>query len=232
MTDIEFSPLSEQVHIIVGPAPEGRLSFELEEEVETIWQQERTKFGLFDTLLFSVSSFTEQKIVGHFVHYRYYIASQKSKALQEALQIYPLKTSALCICRNHLLVGLRDTTLMDYPGFMECVPTGYIEARSFMHQEVDFVGNIMWKLQQEARLTEKSLREVHTLGLYYQPEIATYDIGLTLKVDLLEQEMEIEGTKEYPLLSWYSFKEFEEILRQPSSKIVPLSCALWQNFQK
>lgn len=231
-SEISRSPLSNQVSIILQENPELDLPLKLEEEVETIWQSEKAKRPLYDSFLFSLTSYDEHRLVGRFVKYRYFIASRQSPKLQEILQIYPLGVSGLCLCHGCVLVGIRDSKLSSYGGYFECVPSGGIEARAYMHGEVDFVAQAMWELQEEARISEKKVREVHPLGLYYSPKDGVYDIGLQIRLDLLEQEMETDGTEEYPLLKWYSYKEFEKKLHDPDANMVPLSRALWKSHKE
>ena len=72
---------------------------------------------------------------------------------------------------------------------------------------------------------------MHVLGLYYCPQTGVYDIGLVIRIDVLEQKMGVSGTPEYPLLHWYTFDEFEQKLASPNVKIVPLSKALWNTYR-
>ncbi len=228
--EIEHTSVSKQLRIVLEEHPDLEIPVKLEEEVESIWQHEKQNRTLYDSFLFSVRAVDTDRIVGRFVKYRYFIASRKSKELQEALQIYPLGVSCVCICRSQVLVGVRDVKLSTYGGYLECVPSGSVEARSYMHGEVDYVAQAMWELQEEARIGEKMVREVHPLGLYYSPQDELYDLGLFIRLDLTEQEMVPEGTKEYPLLNWYSRKEFEKKLHDPSAKVVPTSKALWHTY--
>lgn len=229
-SEIEHNRLSKQFHIILDEHPQLEVPVKLEEEVEAIWTKEKQKRNLYDSFLFSVTSSNEERIVGRFVKYRYFIASRVKKELQEALRIYPLGVSAVCIAQSKVLVGIRDTKLSSYGGYLECVPSGSIEARAYMHAEVDYVAQAMWELQEEARLSEKSVREVHPLGLYYSQVDELYDIGLLIRLDLTEQEMVPDGTQEYPLLTWYTRKEFEHKLHEPELKVVPLTRALWRDY--
>jgi len=225
--EISRTALAQNVRIILEGPPELILPLALEEEVEVIWQQEKAKYNLYEGFVFSVSSYDETRIVGRFVHYRHYIASRQSPELQEIMQIYPLGISGLCICDKNVLVGIRDTKLATYGGYYECVPSGSIEARAYMHGEVDFVAQAMWELAEEAKIGEKKVQEVHTLGLYFSPQDGTYDLGLLLRVNLLETEMQDSDSPEYPLLQWHTFADFKKKLSSPEVKIVPMSRVLW-----
>lgn len=228
MTGIKYYPISPNVRVILEPHPTLQLPAKLEEEVEAIWQTENMKRTLYDALIFSVHSFTESQITGKFVHYRYYIASLQSLKLQHVLKIYPLGVSAVTMCRDMQLVGIRDKALTSYPGYYESVPSGGIEARAYMQGEVDFVAQAMWELAEEAHIGEQNVLEVHPLGLFYSEEDHVYDIGLKIEVALLEQEMDPYGSSEYPFLEWYGKKEFTDKFINGDAKIVPLSRALWQ----
>ncbi len=229
---ISFTPLSDKVRILFEEVPELELPLHLEEEVEAVWQREKAKHNLYDSFLFSLDSYNETRLIGHFVKYRYYIASRHLPEIQEYMNIHPLGVSGLCICKNKVLVGIRDSKLSRFGGFYECVPSGSVEARAYMHGEVDFVAQAMWELSEEAHISEKQVREVHHLGLYFCPKEGVYDIGLLIRLDLLDHEMLGDGTAEYPLLKWCDFKEFEQKLRSPEVKMVPLSKALWQTYSE
>jgi len=229
---ITHYPLAPKIQIILTTEPELELPVSLEDEIELIWLKEKAKHNLYNSLLFSLSAFDEHRLIGRFIEYRYYIASRHSRKLQEQLQIFPLGISALTLSNDHLLVGTRDMKLPSFGGFTECVPSGGIEARAYMQGEVDFIAQAMWELQEEARISEKQVNEVHQVGLFYSPHEGVYDIGLVIRLNGDEFDREPDGTNEYPLLKWYSFEEWEEKLESSAGKIVPLSKMLWSTYRK
>lgn len=231
-SSIVHTVLSDHVRIILLDSLNVELPADLEVLVDEIWQTEKAKRDLYDSFLFSVHSFNETRIIGHYVNYRYYIATRKLPELQELMQIYPLGISGICLSNNCVLTGIRDQKVANYGGYLECVPSGSIEPRAFMHGEVDFVAQCMWELAEEARISEKKVTKVKQLGLFFSPEDGIYDMGLQISLDLVEQEMQHEPTSEYPLLNWYTYEEFDRILAKPDVKVIPLTRALWQSFRQ
>ncbi len=224
-------PLSQKVHVILDEQGAFDFPAAIEEEVEAIWHEAKQKKNLIDSTLFCLTSHDEGKITGRFVSYRYYIASRHNPEIQKLLKIYPLGISALCVSDNNILVGIRDSKLAHFPGFYECVPSGSLEARAYMQGEVDFLAQAMWELAEEAKIAENHVHEVRSLGLYFSPEDEIFDIGLLIRVKLLEQELLDSDSPEYPLLQWHTFDEFEEKLLTHHDKFVPLSKSLWQTFR-
>ncbi len=229
--EIIHFPFSQKLQIILAEPELADSSLALEGQIEEIWQKAKQKKNLIDSLIFSLSSHSEGKIVGRFVSYRHYIASRYDPEIQKVLQIYPVGVSGLAICNYNILVGIRDASLAHYGGFFECVPSGSIEARAYMQGEVDFIAQAMWELAEEAKISEKKVEEVRPLGLFYSPKDQIYDIGLLIRVNLLEQEMLDSDSLEYPLLQWHTFEEFEEKLAAQNEKFVPLSKMLWHTFR-
>ncbi|MBS0634962.1 MAG: hypothetical protein JSR37_05835 [Verrucomicrobia bacterium] len=225
--NVERHALAENVQIVLEQDFHLKLSPDLEEEIDSIWQKQKAIYNLYDSHLFSLTSFTYQKIVGRFVPYRYYIASRQRADLQELLQIYPVGISGVSTCRDCVLVGLRDMKMSSYGGFLEFVPSGSIEPRAYMQGEVDFIAQAMWELAEEAKIGENKVTEAKVLGLFYSPQDRVYDIGLHLELNLLENELQSDATAEYPVLKWYTFTELEKKLSEPNVKIVPLSRFIW-----
>lgn len=225
--NIEQHTLADNVSIILEQDFYIKLPPELEEEVDAIWHKQKAIYNLYDSHIFSLTSFTEQRIVGRFVPYRYYIASRQRPDLQEQLQIFPLGISGFSTCRDCVLVGLRDMKLSSYGGFLEFVPSGSIEPRAYMQGEVDFIAQAMWELAEEAKISENKVTKVNLMGLFFSPQDGVYDIGLHLELDLLENELQSDASDEYPVLKWYTFEEFEQKLAMPDTKLVPLSKFLW-----
>ncbi len=224
--------ISSRVRIHLMQEPRLVLPQQLENEVERIWQEEKVKKNLFNSLLFNLVSFNEDKIFGHFVEYRHFIASRKSRAVQEAIPIFPLCVSGLCVSDSHILIGKRDTQLATYGGCFECVPSGGIGARAFSHGEVDFFMQLIWELEEEAHIGQKSVQEIHPIGLFYSPQDLTYDIGMLIRLDLKEHERHADGSVEYPLLQWLSFSDWELLLADKKNHVVPLSRSLWHTWRR
>lgn len=230
--NIVHYPLASKIQIILSMEPELELPVSLEEEIELIWLKEKSKRNLYNAQLFSLMAYDEHRLIGRFVEYRYWIACRQNSKIQEQLQIFPLGVSGLCLSNDHLLVGTRDLKLASYGGYLECVPAGGIEARAYMQGEVDFIAQAMWELQEEARISEKQVNEIHHLGLFFNPSDGIYDIGLVIRLKGDLHELEPDGTHEYPLLKWYSFDEWETKIEQPDARIVPLSKTMWKSFCK
>ena len=101
-----------------------------------------------------------------------------------------------------------------------------------MQGEVDFLAQLMWELQEEARYPEKKVHQVHPLGLFHCPQTGVYDIAMHLELALEEHEMYPDGTSEYPLLEWLPCEVWEKMLLAEDEKIVPMSRALWKTYKQ
>jgi hypothetical protein len=224
--EIIHFPLAESVRVVVQENREIQLTYEEALEIEALWNREKVKRSLVDTFIFSVTSFDSNRIYGSFVQYRYFLAGKLLPELHKRFRITPLAIGGLSICNGGVLLGVRDVKLENYGGFIECVPSGIIEARAFMQQEVDYMAQGMWKLQEQTGISEKKVKEVRSLGLFFNQKEHLYTIGLKIGLDLFEQEMELEGSKEYPLLDWYTYKECKDMLDDPENKVTPLTRTL------
>lgn len=226
-------------YIKVSPRVRVHLSFQplleipehIEEEVDRLWDNAKSEKEIVNSPLFCLTSHDEERIFGRFSEYRYLVAMQQNPELRELLDLYPLGVSAITICDGSVLVGTRDAKLALYPGYLELVPSGSIETRACQHGEVDFFMQLMWELEEEAHIAEKYVKEIHPLGLFYSKDVGVYDLGMIITCSLKDYQMaEFESSKEYPLLRWLSFEEWQKQLDSPDAKIVPLSKALWQAY--
>lgn len=229
--EITFFPLSGRVRIHLLDEPVLKLPDAIEEEVEAIWQEQSETKYLFNSNIFSLVSHDENRLFGRFVQYRYFVAAQENPKLRDILQVFPLGVSGISLSDNHILIGTRDVSMSIYGGFLECVPSGTIPARAYSHGEVDFIMQLIWELEEEAHIHEKRVKEIHPLGLFYTKDKGIYDIGMHVQLDMKEYEKNLDGSREYPLLQWLTFPEWEQRLLQPDLKIVPLSRALWHNYK-
>jgi hypothetical protein len=225
--EIQFFPLSSKVRISIPQMVPILLPSSIEDEVDCIWNEEQKKKRLFNQPMLSLLSFDEERILGRFVDYRYFIACQKNPLLKKYIDVFPLCVSGVCTALDHVLVGTRDVQLASYGGYMECVPSGSIEMRAYSHGEVDFFMQLIWELEEEAHIGGKRVKELHPLGLYYSPSTGVYDIGVRIVLDLQEYELVSEGSQEYPLLEWLSYEEWDRLVKSEAKKIVPLSKLLW-----
>ena len=179
-------------------------------------------FPIVQSLMFLISQRYNPPIP-----YRYFVASRLNPELQSILNIHPLGVSGVCVCNDHVLVGTRDMGLSSYPGYLELVPSGSIETRACLYSEIDFLTQVVWELEEEARIYEDKVTQLHPLGLFYSKDIEVYDLGVMIKLSLDNFEQNnFETTKEYPLLNWIKVSEWQKMASDPSKKIVPLSRVL------
>ena len=231
--EVVYFPVSKNVRMHVSFQPELQVPAHIEEEVDRLWDRAQLEKEVYNNTLFCLASRDEDRIIGKFVEYRYYMAMHYNPELQQILDIYPLGVSGIAFCDDKVLVGVRDAKLALYPGFLELVPSGSIEPRAYMHNEVDFIMQLMWELEEEARLSEKKVQEVHPLGLFYSRDVGLYDLGLVIRLKLEDfEKSDLESTEEYPLLRWMKISDWQNVLADPKSQVVPLSRALWQVYQK
>lgn len=229
---ITYFPLSSHVRVHLDHRPILELPSRLEAEVERVWNEQKEVKNLYNSLLFCMISHDQYKIHGQFIEYRYFIACQYIPELRKSFTIHPIGVSGLCFSGEKILIGTRDSKLSSYGGYKECVPSGSIETRAYSHGEVDFFMQLLWELEEEAHVAEKAVKKIYPVGLFYNYEEGIYDIGMAIHLDVIQQEMMIESSAEYPLLEWYSFDEWQQDLNQGESKIVPLSKALWDVYRK
>jgi len=231
--EVTFFPLSKNVRVHVTFEPELQVPKHIEEEIERLWVRAQMEKQVYNNALFCLSSHDSERIIGKFVEYRSFLATQYNPELRPILDVYPLGVSGLTLSDDTLLVGTRDSTLALYPGYLELVPSGSIEPRAYMHNEIDFIMQLMWELEEEASLGEKHVQEVHPLGLFYSSDVGLYDLGLVVRMQLDDFEKEnLEHTREYPFLQWMTLSEWQKVLDNPESKIVPLSRAIWNEYLK
>lgn len=108
---LEFYSLGKDLKIHSTPII-PRQPDSIDEEVETIWNryQEKREQKLFNGKIVSVREIDEDTIKVQITEYKNFIAQRQAPGLYNHLKVQPLAVSAIILCREGLVFGLRSSS--------------------------------------------------------------------------------------------------------------------------
>lgn len=214
-----------------------KVSPELEQEIEIVWQKEQKKNeNLFNGLIVSATTVSPQIIQGFVCEYRYLIAQRIKPELFDVLQIRPVAVSGLLLCTDGIVVGRRGKEVSQNSGFWELVPSGGIDATNIkFNAKVSPVSQIFTELQEEIGVKPNSVLHAKPFCLVEDINSHVIDIGIVLKTSLTKGEVEQHyynsPSKEYEELCVLNLSELDAFIIRHQKNIVDVSQALFQAFE-
>ena len=216
-----------------------KLSPDLENEVENLWQAEQERHGkaMFNGRIMSASTVTCEGIHGCVVEYRYLIAQRACPELFKVLQVRPVAVSGLFECAGGIVFGRRADVMTQGAGLWELVPSGGIDTSKIVEAvEVDYFSQILTELHEETGINSDSVSIVMPFCLVDDNNSHVIDIGIAMKSPLSSAEVlniyEKAASKEYDELRVVPFSEVNGFIQGEKSRFVEVSIMLLQHFSK
>ncbi|MFH0983683.1 MAG: NUDIX domain-containing protein [Planctomycetota bacterium] len=244
-------PLAADVEIIArGPVrlrwhagPPPPLDAVQHRAVDDIWVHGRARLGeaLYDA---PILIYQDHEIAGdlttlHGVYqpYRYYYAQCRSEGLNCGVE--PIGVSGLMVLCDSgtraVVLGRRGTTVAQYPGRWECVPSGGVDdAYACPDGTVDFAAMLLHEFEEETCLPAEHVRRVTPFAVIYDRVARTYDICCGLEVGTGRDELlgAMRHSDEYTEVRWVAQQELDDCLRQLGSQLIPLSKAILELYHE
>lgn len=223
MINAEVIKLEPTVLVEVDERGLLQVSHHLEMQVEEIWLEQKALRGdkLFNGVIFNAVQVTPQRIIGHWMPYRYAFAGYRNPVLGRDLGILPLAVNGITRCNGRLLAGLRSPDVVSYPNTWELAPSGGVDPGSAQGCRLDIKQGVLKELYEETGITVSDV-------LRAQPIAAVKDWGghaleVVFLIDVREVVFEHfePPIDEYRDFVWLLPDEWE--LFAETHRVVPMS---------
>lgn len=163
--------------------------------VNQIWDKAcKDNSMLFNGDVLAVSSICFDHGIAHFMCYwREYKYCFSIKNCSEDLPTeYSLAVSGIVIDKNQqTLVGQRSN-VSDHSGGYELVPSGGIDKEALLYDSISPEAAILKELVEEAGIDKEKVASVFEIGVLFDEENLTFDIGLLINMDS-EFDINVKG---------------------------------------
>lgn len=213
-------------------APVPNYPIAIVEKVNSLWDREAAKKGLFNGAIFCVTEVSPSVVKGYKGEYKYYFAQRAMPELFEMLTVRPLAVSGFLECQEGYVLGQRAKKVTDYAQKWEFAPSGGIDPDAFKAGLViDFYAQILKELSEEIGvLVAPDTQSAY--GLVENTDTHVMDIGVYLGFRSMPFDhilaLHAETGQEYEALVCHKAGPLEAFLKK--YHFVPESLALWQEF--
>lgn len=217
----DFEALSAK-QVVEAPSNES-YPLEVEKQVAKIWNAESRKRALFDGELFSIDKVESERLVGNFASYRYYLAQQQIPTIG----IRPLSISGIVRAQDCYLVGRRASTVTQYPGCYELVPSGGVDSGALKGHELNLKDQWLKEFEEETSFRKQDIASWGEALLVWDHQSDSFEWiqEVVLAPECLNRKA---STIEYDNLEWVAVDQLDEWIAQHEGQFVPLSLALLQ----
>ncbi|MFQ5698246.1 MAG: hypothetical protein ACE5IL_08180 [Myxococcota bacterium] len=146
----------------------------------------------------------------------------------------PVGVSGLVVSDACVLFGRRSDSVTGYPGFLELLPSGSVDATFYDPEtrRVDHRRQLLRELHEEVGLTDSVVSSSETLGVVRDDRDPSCDVVIRLDVSLSAKDLRdlraLRGNEEYREIWPVRIAELGEFLEGRSGETVPTSLAiLW-----
>lgn len=223
---IEAVAINSRFVIEVLPSPSfEHLSESQKSLIDTIWEQEqKRKSGrLFNGMILSAQEYSEKKLTGHFVPYKYFLAQTCDPSLKPALKILPVSLSALTIAGGSVVLAKRSSWVTQYPDHYELAPSGGVTEPAFEKETIDIKGQIIDELNEEVGIDRTLVKKIKFFALIrdFQSE------AVELIADIEASPYSLQSsTGEYAQIMTIPLSELAAFVEVHRNEFVPLSLAI------
>lgn len=193
-----------------------------EEKAELIFEKLSKEKPLFNGTLLCIDSSDMSALSAYPLSFKEYIASSFLKEYPK--KHIPLAVSGWVLHQDALLFGIRSESVLFYPGYLELVPSGGVDAKA-----IDPCGEVLYKealiqeFEEETGLLRDQIDHVQVKALHLCPEKNIFDICLSISL-ISNLTQDIEGNiEEYSHLFWIPLNELSSFIRKNHQKVLPLS---------
>lgn len=155
--------------------------------------------------------------------YKQYLAQCKGGL---DLHIRPLAVSGVTFAKDQVLLGQRTTSVTNYPGYFELVPSGSLEAGKSWHEQ------IVDELLGESGIEPAMIQSCEAFCLIFDEGEKLFDIGCAIELidDSCFQNLDVS---EYGEMKGYLLQKVKNLLAK--EQVVPTSKLLfeaWRDWSK
>lgn len=199
-------------------AGDFELPAECANAVDLIWQKQMELSGgkLFNGKLLSFVALDNERMLGKFVDYKYYLAQLIEPRLYPFLQIEHIAVSGITVADEMVLVGRRSEHVTAHPSHFELVPSGGIDPTHASEGKIDAEGQLLAELQEEAGISRNSVMAISPLALIRDRQKGGFELCMEIRVSPSAMAHVPPSTPEYDLLSWIPKNR---LLKRPLSSI-------------
>jgi HAD superfamily hydrolase (TIGR01509 family) len=213
----------------------------VDERVNQIWQRETARNPrLFNGKILAYSRHQTEgshvTLFGRVIEYKRFLAQLREPSLP--LGIHGLGVSGLTILWDSggrsLMFGVRSDTVTQYPGYLELLPSGSIDASVIREDSaIDFREALRRELEEESGVRRDRLRSTRDLCLIHDPVDRVYDAGVLLDLDAEPREVmnAFPATSEYVGPYFVRVDDLPRFIQDHGHAMVPTSVALIQHAQ-
>lgn len=228
MTDYQTFKIGKNFSIEVQPEARG---FELSDNersyVEEIWhQQQKTAPKLHNGQILNCISYENEKMIGEYIEYKYYLAHLLNPSLVPSLQIQPVCISGITTVADKVLIGRRSAHVTNYKQAYETVPSGGISPSAEKEGRIDIIKQFQLELWEETGISVTEIKDFNLFALVFDPPNKQYEICAEISVNYTVIQEELESNEEYEAFTWVSRSEIKAFAAKHSNEFVPLSLYL------
>ncbi len=214
-------PLAHEVVVAVDVQHVRRMATWCETKIEELWKGKDP--SLFEAPIVCLVRYSPTYLIGELVNFSAWYACQHDLELRKELDIHPLSVTGRTLWRNQILVGRRSSSCVNWPGGVECCPSGSID-RGCLSSEgrADLMTAICGELEEEAGIERHCVQSTTVRDLYLSAEEGVFDIHIDV---VLRPDCDVavlnHPRREYEDLCWVQRDAADALF--PEQQWVPLS---------
>jgi hypothetical protein len=209
--------------------------------IEEIWNQslKERNGNLFNGTLANFIKINTDKntleVVIHFVEYKQFIAQRNNPGLK--LNIKPVGVSGITILNdgnsNCAIFAKRSTTVTEYPGFLELIPSGSIDTDCvYTSGVIDYKSKILSEFVEESGIPKESIRQISGFAFVLDRQHNVYDICCEILFDGKKESIEKQFlSEEYATPTFVNINDLDKFVESNSGIIVPTSLAIIKAYE-
>lgn len=207
---------------------EMRLSQPQKERVESLWQKALASSSalLFNGTIVAFDRLEASCLFVQRMEYKTLLAIRQDPQLSKALRVYPLGVSALTICRDSILMGLRSPRVAHRSGYYECAPAGCLDLHDLSGDTLNPEELIFRELEEETGFCRSDIEASKLVSLVFDSEGGIYDLCYELRLYSSIYTRPLKLTEEYAPLFWLKSSEWGSFLERERTKLIPTTVAL------
>jgi len=196
---------------------------ELVEAVDKLWAKaSASNRELHDGRVFAVESVDVDLIVGSWLPYRFFYASNKDAALAPRLPIFPLAVTGICHTVDYkILLGRRNLYSTQSPGDWDILPAGSVDLSIEGSTSPDVATQLMSEMREEVGNVE-----IESVTLQYfarQPNSGPVDLVYLIKLASNDTEVTLSYSDEHTELLFFDLRDsFPDGLAKSAAAILEM----------
>lgn len=225
--ECDLEPLAPGLRVLADGEP-MRYEPAIEARVDARWAQTLSERpDRHDGSMLTLVGREPDALRARFVGYRHYLAQRAEPAL--GLGIVPLAVSGLLVCEGQVALARRADHTTQYPGWLELVPSGGIDAtRLRADGSVDWEAQLLVELEEETGLAAHAVTRIVPLSLVRDRVDAVVDLAARIEIAPAARATAKTGD-EYEALRWLDAAALRALLDE-EERLVPASRAICEAY--